>query len=59
MKHPIIAAIALAAALGASTASAEITVGVSLGTTGPGASLGIPYKNAFQLMPKTLGGEPV
>ena len=37
MKHPIIAAIALAAALGASTASAEITVGVSLGTTGPGA----------------------
>ena len=27
--------------------------------TGPGASLGIPYKNAFSVMPKTLGGEPV
>jgi branched-chain amino acid transport system substrate-binding protein len=40
-------------------ANAEITIGVSLGTTGPGASLGIPYKNAFQLVPKTLGGEPV
>jgi branched-chain amino acid transport system substrate-binding protein len=40
-------------------AAAEITIGVSLGTTGPGASLGIPYKNAYQLVPKTLGGEPV
>jgi branched-chain amino acid transport system substrate-binding protein len=32
---------------------------VSLGSTGPGASLGINYKNAFTLLPKTLGGEPV
>ena len=53
------ALLALATALAAGTASAEITIGVSLGTTGPGASLGVPYKNAFQLMPKTLGGEPV
>jgi branched-chain amino acid transport system substrate-binding protein len=52
-------ALACALALGAIAAHAEITVGVSLGTTGPGASLGIPYKNAFQLVPKTLGGEPV
>ena len=52
-------AIALACAFGAAAAQAEITIGVSLGTTGPGASLGIPYKNAFQLVPKTLGGEPV
>ena len=52
-------AIALACAFGAAAAQAEIVIGVSLGTTGPGASLGIPYKNAFQLMPKTLGGEPV
>ena len=43
----------------AGAAHAEITIGVSLGTTGPGASLGIPYRNAFQLVPKTLGGEPV
>ena len=53
-----LAAIALAATL-AAAAHAEITIGVSLGTTGPGSSLGIPYKNAFQLVPKTLGGEPV
>ncbi|MFN0301360.1 MAG: ABC transporter substrate-binding protein [Burkholderiales bacterium] len=40
-------------------ARAEITIGVSVGSTGPGASLGVHYRNAFQLMPKTLGGEPV
>ena len=48
-----------AGVLAASGARAEVTVGVSLGSTGPGSSLGIPYKNAFQLLPKTLGGEPV
>ncbi|MFY9316277.1 MAG: ABC transporter substrate-binding protein [Burkholderiales bacterium] len=52
-------ALAVAAALAAGTAAAEVTVGVTLGATGPGASLGIHYKNAFQLMPKTLGGQPV
>jgi branched-chain amino acid transport system substrate-binding protein len=40
-------------------AAQEVTVGVTLGATGPGASLGIHYKNAFQLFPKTLGGLPV
>ncbi len=49
----------LAGTLVAGAASAEVTVGVTLGATGPGASLGIHYKNAFQLMPKTLGGQPV
>ena len=49
----------LAAAAAAIPAHAEITVGVSLGITGPGASLGVHYRNAFQLMPKTIGNEPV
>jgi branched-chain amino acid transport system substrate-binding protein len=52
-------AAAVALALTAGTAMAEITIGVSIGATGPGASLGVHYKNAFELMPKTLGGEPV
>jgi branched-chain amino acid transport system substrate-binding protein len=30
-----------------------------MGATGPAASLGIHYKNAFQLMPKTIAGHPV
>lgn len=53
--------LALLGALGgamSATAHAEIVVGVSLGITGPGASLGVHYRNAFQLMGKTLGGEP-
>jgi branched-chain amino acid transport system substrate-binding protein len=54
------AAVLVAAILiGIPAAQAEITVGVSLGITGPGASLGVHYRNAFQLMPKTLGTEPV
>lgn len=53
-----IAALAVLAGL-AGAAQAEITVGVSLGITGPGASLGVHYRNAYQLMPKTLGNEPV
>ncbi|MEW5864126.1 MAG: ABC transporter substrate-binding protein [Pseudomonadota bacterium] len=52
-------ALLAAAALGATAAHAQVTVGVTLGATGPGASLGIHYKNAFQLMPNTLGGQPV
>ena len=59
MNRRLLAALALAGVFAATAASAEITVGVSLGSTGPGSSLGIPYKNAFQLVPKTLGGEPV
>lgn len=38
---------------------AQIKVGVVTGATGPGASLGIPYKNTFSVVPKTLGGQPV
>ncbi len=53
-------AFAIAAlAAGASLAHADITVGVSLGSTGPGASLGIHYRNAFQLIPKTIAGQTV
>jgi len=59
MQSIRLALLAAAGALAAAAAHAEITIGVSLGTTGPGASLGIPYKNAFQLVPRTLGGEPV
>ncbi len=56
IRHTVLALVSL---LAVSASQAEITIGVSLGTTGPGASLGVPYKNAFQLIPKTLGGEPV
>ena len=48
------------ALLGASaTACADLTVGVTVSTTGPGASLGVHYRNTFAMLPKTLGGVPV
>src|SRR3970040_2458514 len=59
MTRRFCTAFAIAAAFASGAANADITVGVTLGATGPGASLGIHYKNAFQQMPKTLGGQPV
>lgn len=38
---------------------AALTIGVTLGVTGPAASLGIPEQNAVQLMPKEIDGTPV
>ncbi len=59
MKLASFAARVAALALAAGAAQAQVTIGVTLGATGPGASLGIHYKNAFQLLPTTLGGQPV
>jgi branched-chain amino acid transport system substrate-binding protein len=60
MKHKLcMIAAAMAAAWAPAAALADITIGVSIAFTGPQASLGVHYKNAFDLMPKTIGGEPV
>lgn len=42
-----------------SAALADITIGVSLSATGPAASLGIPERNAFALLPTEIAGEKV
>ena len=56
----LIKPVALAAALLASLmAHADINVGVTVSATGPAASLGIPEKNTFALLPKTMGGQKV
>src|SRR5690606_16120944 len=57
MKKHVLALIVAAAVPFA--ASADITVGIITGATGPGASLGIPYKNTFEVVPSTMGGESV
>lgn len=52
----------LAAAIVASFAGqavADINVGVVVSATGPAASLGIPEKNTFALMPTSIGGEKI
>ena len=51
---------ALVAVVGTSTAVAQdIKVGVTLSATGPAASLGIPERNTFPLLPQTIGGRKV
>ena len=58
MKHS--RRLAAVAALLASTAVfADINVGVTLSTTGPAASLGIPEKNTFELLPTTIAGQKI
>nr|WP_314623600.1 ABC transporter substrate-binding protein [uncultured Noviherbaspirillum sp.] len=50
---------ALIAMAYAGGAAAQIKVGVTLSATGPAASLGIPEKNTFPLLPKTIAGQTV
>ncbi|MRR52251.1 MAG: ABC transporter substrate-binding protein [Rhodocyclaceae bacterium] len=57
MKIKFIAVAVLSAF--ALSAQAEIKVGVNVSATGPAASLGIPEKNTFALMPASIGGEKI
>jgi branched-chain amino acid transport system substrate-binding protein len=50
---------ALAALLVAAPSQADINVGVTLSATGATASLGIPEKNTFELLPTTIAGQKV
>ena len=50
---------AVAACGFALSAHGQINVGVTLSATGPAASLGIPEKNTFELLPTTIGGQKV
>src|SRR6478609_8167428 len=46
-------------ALPALAQTAEITIGISVTTTGPAAALGIPERNALEFVPKEIGGVPL
>jgi branched-chain amino acid transport system substrate-binding protein len=50
---------ALAWVVASGSAWADVTIGVIVSATGPAASLGIPEKQTFALLPQTLGGEKV
>ena len=49
----------LLAMLAATPALAQIKIGVTLSTTGPAGSLGIPEKNTIALLPRTIAGKTV
>jgi branched-chain amino acid transport system substrate-binding protein len=57
-KTKLLAAVLAAVSAGAVLAQ-DIKVGVTLSATGPAASLGIPERNTFPLMPQTIGGRKV
>ena len=48
-----------AAALMATTAFADVNIGVTLSLTGPASGLGIPVGNQFKLFPKEIAGEKI
>src|SRR6516164_5606004 len=61
MKKQFLAAAGLAVALALPGGSAgaqtnEITIGITITTTGPAAALGIPERNALDFVPKEIGG---
>ncbi|MFZ6681478.1 ABC transporter substrate-binding protein [Undibacterium sp. Tian12W] len=55
---PAAAAIMLCASLSIN-AQAQIKIGVTISSTGPAASLGIPEKNAIAMLPKEIAGKKV
>ena len=59
LRRPLVAGLAIAFAFAAQSARADINVGVTLSATGPAASLGIPEKNTFDLVPTTIGGQKI
>src|SRR5215471_1302490 len=64
MKKALLAALglALAFALPGSPSRAEtseITIGITITTTGPAAALGIPERNALEFVPKEIAGVPL
>jgi branched-chain amino acid transport system substrate-binding protein len=61
LKQKLLAAlIAPALALAAAQVAAQdIKVGVTVSATGPAASLGIPERNTFALVPQTIAGRKV
>src|SRR5260370_7821227 len=64
MKRFYLCAAAVAASLAlpglpALAQTNEITIGITITTTGPAAALGIPERNALEFVPKEIAGVPL
>jgi len=59
MNKALLIAAAAAFALPAAAQTSEITIGISICTTGPAAALGVPERNALDFVPKEIGGVPL
>ena len=59
MKNRIAGVLAAAAVVLPAAVLAEVVVGVQITATGSAAAIGIPYRNTFALLPKTVAGETI
>src|SRR5580692_4633476 len=59
LSAAIVAAAFTVPALPAGAQTSEITIGISISTTGPAAALGIPERNALEFVAKEIGGVPL
>ena len=59
LSAAVVAAALALAALPAAAQTSEITIGISISTTGPAAALGIPERNALEFVPKEIAGVPL
>ncbi len=59
LRRLLVSSVATAALAAASSAQADIHIGVTLSLTGPGASLGIPAENALKLWTADMAGHKV
>lgn len=55
----ILTAAAAACAIGATSATAQVNVGITVSQTGPAAALGIPQKNTVAQLPKEIAGQKI
>jgi branched-chain amino acid transport system substrate-binding protein len=58
-RHALLVALASGVVCAGTAFAQDIKVGVTVSATGPAASLGIPERNTFALMPATIGGRKV
>lgn len=59
LSAAVVAAALALPALPAGAQTNEITIGISISTTGPAAALGIPERNALEFVPKEIAGVPL
>src|ERR1700739_4767782 len=59
LSAAVVAAALALPALPAAAQTREITIGISIPTTGPTAALGVPERNALEFVPKEIAGVPL
>jgi branched-chain amino acid transport system substrate-binding protein len=59
LSAAVMAAVVVLPGLPAAAQTSEITIGISISTTGPAAALGVPERNALEFVPKEIAGVPL